>query len=224
MILDSLPDLLQDEAFTLRVDLTWKNISERFNYYDARYESPKMIRRELGFHDEVRLLAYIAYVTRNVPGDFLEIGVWKGKSLALIRDFCEPNKRVIGIDPLSLPGQLEDFTYFQNALLKDVNFIQGFSEQSLGRLLAVTNKLSVIHIDGGHLFNNVVTDFFLYDRLLSPGGIIVFDDYSDSQNSPEVKIAVDYLTSSCPEFKYNVIGTLKEFPNPFVIEKLKTDY
>jgi hypothetical protein len=220
MIADALHTLLSDQLFSSRVDLTWLKISERYVYHDSQYESPKMTRRELGFHDEVKLLAYVAHLTRFTPGDFLEIGVWKGKSLALIREFCDSEKKVIGIDPLALPGQLDDFTYFYNAILKDVNFIQGFSEQSLSKVLGVTNKLCAIHIDGGHFFNNVLTDFVLYDRLLSSGGIIVFDDYGDSMNSPEVKPAVDYLTRSFAGPNYKVLGTLEKFPNTFLMVKL----
>ena len=219
MIKTAFQTLLRDESFGSRVDLTWLNISERYVYHDSQYKSPKMARRELGFHDEVKILAYVSHLTRSVPGDFLEIGVWKGKSLALIREFCDPEKRVIGIDPLIVPGQFDDFLYFHDAILKGVDFIHGFSEQGLSKVLGITNKLCAIHIDGGHLFNNVLTDFVLYDRLLSSGGIIVFDDYNDRLNSPEVKLAVDYLTRWFTGSDYEILGTLNKFPNPFVIVK-----
>lgn len=215
-----LDEALCDRELRLKIESSWLRIGKKYNYFDSVYGSPKMNRRELSFHDEVKLLAYVGVATDSVPGDFLEIGVWKGKSLALIREFTSPVKKVIGIDPLSLPGQAEDFLYFFDSILAplgDIKIIDDYSERALSKVLKLTTTLSAIHIDGGHGINNVLTDFILYQGFLSIGGVIVFDDYRDSVHSPEVKPAVDFIVAHLLQDRYSVVGTLEEFPNPFVI-------
>ena len=69
----------------------------------------------------------------------------------------------------------------------------------------------------------------LYEGLVKKGGYIVFDDYNDSQHSPEVKPAVNDLVNQIST-QYEIIGAipnlynakpleLKE-GNEFVIKKL----
>ena len=44
-----------------------------------------MERTELSFHPYVKLLGYLCLEIDRLPGDIVEIGVWKGKSLAFVR-------------------------------------------------------------------------------------------------------------------------------------------
>jgi predicted O-methyltransferase YrrM len=50
------------------------------------------------------------------------------------------------------------------------------------------NVFDLIHIDGGHDTHTVVNDFIHTESLLSPNGVIVFDDY----NYGNIKEVVDY--------------------------------
>lgn len=212
-------NLLTDPVLCRRVDSTWSEIGRLYEHFDKKNQSPKMVRRELGFHDQVKLLGFVAISVEHVSGDFLEIGVWKGKSLSLLSSFCQHPKRVLGVDPLRLPGQLEDFSYFYKNLLQGIGFVRGFSEQSFENVLKFSDRYSLIHIDGGHSFNHVLTDFLLYEKLLCPGGVIVFDDYGDFNSSPEVKPAVDYIVSSGWAKDFDVLGQLHGFSNPFLLSR-----
>lgn len=54
------------------------------------------------------------------------------------------------------------------------------------------NLFDMIHIDGGHDTHTVVNDFIYTQKLLAPGGIVVFDDY----NYGNIKEVVDFYESS----------------------------
>ena len=96
------------------------------------------------------------------PELYVEIGVRKGKSLALCK--CER----IGIDPkpelkeqldkLSLyPCTSDDFFFFH---------VEG----------ALTRKIDLAFIDGMHLVEYVLRDFMNLERHMSSGGVIMIDD------------------------------------------------
>jgi hypothetical protein len=50
------------------------------------------------------------------------------------------------------------------------------SHIALPRLEAAGQQIDFAFIDGAHQFDYALTDFFLVDRLLRTGGLIVFDD------------------------------------------------
>ena len=66
-----------------------------------------MPREELSSHDHVRLLGHLALLVEGLPGDVVEIGVWKGKSLVLRLEVCHRERRIIGIATLSCPISLK---------------------------------------------------------------------------------------------------------------------
>jgi hypothetical protein len=74
------------------------------------------------------------------------------------------------------------------------------------------NEIDILFIDGDHSYQGVINDFLLYEELVKKGGYIVFDDYNDSQHSPEVKIAVDDIIPTITH-NYDTIGTLPNIYN-----------
>ena len=97
--------------------------------------------------------------------------------------------------------------------------IQNYSELALTQLLNVSTKLKLLHIDGGHLEKNIIWDFVLYSPLITSGGYLIFDDYSDSHFSPEVKPTVDLLEKNGYFGGFNIIGIIEEYPNSFLLQK-----
>jgi predicted O-methyltransferase YrrM len=57
-----------------------------------------------------------------------------------------------------------------------VEFYEASSFECLPKLLARDEKIDFAFLDGQHTFDYVLVDFFYVDKLLSVGGIIVFDD------------------------------------------------
>lgn len=162
------------------------------------------------FHHHFHVIHDIA---STYPGKvtYVEIGCYEGASACLM--IQRPETTVISIDtgdPIA-PNIAEGNIYRHNKLKNDFRYIKGSSHdrgtlETLRRL--VPNGIDILFIDGGHSYNDVIQDFNMYADLVSNGGYIVFDDYLDSQFSPEVRPAVDWLVSKIGS-RYEVIGSLK---------------
>lgn len=89
--------LISDPQLTAQVETVWNQLSREF---EAAYSSMRvkyMDRSELSFHPYVKLLGFLCLDVTPILGDIVEIGVWKGKSLALMQRLTRSPTKVIGI-------------------------------------------------------------------------------------------------------------------------------
>ncbi|SDF48776.1 class I SAM-dependent methyltransferase [Klenkia brasiliensis] len=210
---------IEEQSAEGDVQRVWERLGEQFE--QARADLPResaMQRREVSFHDHVRLLGYLCALLGDAPGDLVEIGVWKGKSLALMNEVGR-HRRVIGIDPFVLPKQFEEFSHYQRRLLPDAEIIHGFSELSAEHFYALEPRVALLHIDGGHTKRNVLLDYLIYAPAVVPGGFVVFDDYADWEYSPEVGPAVDLLRAGGFFDDFHVVGCAHGFENSYVLQR-----
>lgn len=164
-----------------------------------------MTRTELSFHPYVKLLGFLALDTKQLDGALVEIGVWKGKSLALLSRASGGGK-VVGIDPCELAGQHQDLAYFHEKIFPECHLIKAYSHFAVEQVQKVAPQFRLLHIDGGHSAAQVWTDFLLYERFVVEGGYIVFDDYADAEHCPEVGPAVDRLRNGNFFRRYAILG------------------
>jgi predicted O-methyltransferase YrrM len=75
-----------------------------------------------------------------------------------------------------------------------VEFHQALSFVALPLLHVKKTAVDFAFIDGVHTFDYVLVDFFHIDKMLNPGGIVVFDDY----NYPGIKSVVRYILTNLP--------------------------
>ncbi|MBD8881896.1 class I SAM-dependent methyltransferase [Rhodanobacter sp. 7MK24] len=179
-----------------------------------------MARKELSFHDHVKLLGYLCLLIGEVPGDLVEIGVWKGKSLCFMSQMCGRKRRLFGIDPMELERQADELGFYHGKLFAEATLIRGYSELAAERFLANSPKVALLHIDGGHAGRNVLLDFLLYSTCVVSGGFVVFDDYGDHLYSPEVGPAVDLLRAGGYFNGFRVIGPVAGFENSYLLQRL----
>jgi predicted O-methyltransferase YrrM len=59
-----------------------------------------------------------------------------------------------------------------------VEFIEKPSQIALPELVAAGQKVDFAFIDGEHLFDHALVDFFFIDQLMNVGGVVVLDDAS----------------------------------------------
>lgn len=212
--------LISDPALQETMGKIWELLGLHFAQLQAMLPAEQaMARREISFHDHVLLLGYLCHLIENLPGDIVEIGVWKGKSLALMIEVCNHQRRIIGIDPFALPNQLNEFLHYKNLLLSNTKIIIGFSELCGESFYSLSPKVALLHIDGGHNGRNVLLDFLLYSPSVVPGGFIVFDDYSDTKYSPEVGPAVDLLRAAGYFNDFIIIGCVHRFENSYLLQR-----
>lgn len=59
-------------------------------------------------------------------------------------------------------------------------------------------QIDILHIDAGHDYESVNSDISQWYKLLTPGGLIICDDYRDDDGWPGVKKAVDeFVIANC---------------------------
>jgi O-methyltransferase len=152
---------------------------------------------------------------RNVPGDFIETGVWRGGACILMRALlgvCGETKRKVWLadsfqglpkpDAEAFPADLGDqfWTYSELAISLDtvkanlrrygwldqqVCFLPGWFRDTLPN--APIERLAVLRLDGDMYESTIVALRALYGKI-SPGGYVIVDDYS---GIPSCRSAVD---------------------------------
>ena len=149
--------------------------------------------RTLVSRDRCYVLERLLRHTLSVPGDVFECGVYKGGTAALLRTLLEENrsaKKLYLFDTFEgMPETNPDKDWhkkgdFSDTSLEDVRafvgggqtciFKKGFIPDTFAGLSDVT--ISFCHIDVD-IYKSIIDSLeFVWPRL-SPGGVIVFDDY-----------------------------------------------
>jgi len=107
----------------------------------------------------------------------LEVGLAYGFSTIWIMDALPEGGTHVAMDP----GQ---FSYWHGVGLtqarklsgKNFEFIEDMSIHVLSDRIRAGDRFDFIFIDGNHRFDDVLTDFYLADQILKPGGVMVLDD------------------------------------------------
>lgn len=119
-------------------------------------------------------------------GHFLEIGVYQGRSAALVWLHGRPRERIVLVDPYRLDEV--------RALLESIR-PEGVithpvlsSRLSMSALDEYRGACRWLHVDGEHTGTACAHDLAVADALLHDGGVIVLDDFM-APNYPQVTAA-----------------------------------
>jgi len=122
--------------------------------------------------------------------NFLEIGVFRGKSLslgALLQDLNGLEQDVTGISPLSDAGDSRS-SYIKLDYEKDINanfahfglkspkLVRAYSTDDIAKEQIRSRQWDCIYIDGNHDYDVVKEDFESCSPAVKVGGLLVFDD------------------------------------------------
>ena len=141
---------------------------------------------------------------RSGPIRYLEIGAYEGRNLAFM-DWLLPGRLdVTVIDPWFDEALNPEEKYhaveprFQRNAAKlgftNLKTVKGFSTYELPRMLQAGDGFDLIYVDGSHTAWAVMVDLAYCAALLSPGGLMIMDDYWHDVSEiggPGVKQAVD---------------------------------
>ena len=165
---------------------------------------------------------------RSQRGDdikVLEIGVLFGVSAALMHTALTPfykSVKLVLLDPFDgyygsdhldpLTGQKVSRGAVERNLTRaairsdDVEILEGFStDDKIMKAAEEQGPYDVIVIDGDHSYDGVKADFERYAEMVSPGGILIVDDYG-SDDWPDVTKYVDDIVKTDDRFEQ--VGTL----------------
>jgi len=163
----------------------------------------------------------LATIHREMKPDVsLEIGMAYGFSTLFILDSMHEHKYGyhIAIDPFqkSLWHGIGIKAVEQLDFNLRFNMILDYSVSSIPQLYTYGVRPNYIYIDGDHRFDSVLVDFYLSHRILSQGGVIIFDDLW----MPSIQKVVSFIRSnfSC----YSEIQTPVE--NILCLQKSQHDH
>jgi Methyltransferase domain len=137
-------------------------------------------------------------------GDLAELGVFMGRSAVVLGDYVQPGEAFTVIDLFEQPaandanrdenlGQYPHLTQreFEGHYLRFHStlptVVRGYSQTIPEYAAHGTHRF--VHIDASHLYDHVVGDIAAARILLSPTGVVVFDDIRES-HTPGVAAAV----------------------------------
>jgi hypothetical protein len=190
--------------------LSMARTSEPIARYLSAYETGTFTHPDGRTDDlgEVRLspqtCALLSHLSRRCATSLsVEVGFGMGSSAIAIlatRTAMDKSFEHLIFDPYGLPhgrGKVVQ-AYLRGVFKADFKRIPMLSEVGLGQLLKLSGPESVglFFIDGGHKFENVMTDFVLADKLCSIGGYIAFDDAL----FPAIETVTSYIAANRPDY------------------------
>ena len=134
------------------------------------------------------------------PIQYVEIGVWTGNSARYVCEnvLTHPDARGVGIDhypPDHKRTQAETFAIRDEAARNLAPFPkwQFIYEPSQTALRKWDGPIDLLYIDGDHNAPGALGDFCLAWPFLTPGAVVIFDDYGIGKKyrSPHVPAAVE---------------------------------
>ncbi len=172
---------------------------------------------ELGALSTVNNLLHIrALMLELTPQRTLEIGMaFGGSALAFAASHRDLGRSGLQQHTAIDPAQSN---YWDDAgrqsleragLAEYVEVIEQYSAFALPQLIKEQRKYDLIYVDGSHQFEDVLIDFVFCHELLNVGGMILFDDSTDSQ----VAKVLRFIESNYDEIyriEVRAIGNRKE--------------
>ncbi len=130
--------------------------------------------------DMVTACALYNVVLKHKPKTVVEVGMGQGIStLAILCALSQTGGQLISVDPYFTWKEARDAALLgvQRAGYSSLHrHIESASEMALPKLLADGLKIDAAYIDGNHDFDHVFIDFFYLDLMLTPGGVIGFNN------------------------------------------------
>ena len=168
-------------------------------------------------------------LNKQSPQSVLEIGIDEGENA--VRLISELSKKVsiskiryVGIDLFNLmnpgiakneasqiPKSKQDIEFLLTSCFPNLDFelLEGNSNKILS---TINENFEFIFIDGGHSYETVKKDLELSESILSEGGVIVLDDYTNRKAEAKAGYGVARLVNELDENKWYIqISKLPDF-------------
>ena len=163
---------------------------------------------------------------------FLEIGVFRGASLSLIKLLANISDKMVkryGVSPMDNSDGHWDSDYFHDVyhihwsfdLKPDYTIYHGSStEERIIKKALNTAPYDILYIDGGHTREVVDSDLLHYPQMVKSGGYLIVDDCCNDMKMPWGFFqGIQPVTDAVLEWEQTDIG--KEFEFIFNVVHLK---
>lgn len=148
---------------------------------------------------------------QNIVGNYLEIGVWRGKTAAMLLRHADLEKeKIVLIDLKIQKDELQKNLAKVSPTFNNVSFHE-LSSWGLQHNEIAGAPFKWIHIDGKHTGDAVYNDLKIADKFLSHNGIVCIDDFFEIQY-PQISQAVfRYLDNNPYSFAFFLCGYKKAY-------------
>lgn len=146
----------------------------------------------------------------GVTGDFLEIGVYKGKSAVLAALYLRQSENAVLVDLNPIPetrAVLEDVRPGANVYLECRSTEAAFNSEIAAR----AGRFRWCHVDGDHTGYSALHDIRLCAGVLAPNGILVVDDFFNFRYPQLTASVYQFLFDNPIEWKMVFAGTNKAY-------------
>jgi hypothetical protein len=150
---------------------------------------------------------------RHVRGDLFEIGVWRGRSAAVLAAYCRDGETFymcdLAVDEPALRATFEGVGAAGRSLIA----LSGPSSALPGRLdlRALHQKVRWMHIDGEHTGPAVYAELELAHQIVRPDGLVVIDDFFSPRYPANTVEAVRYLEKNPFHFRLFAVAFNKGY-------------
>ncbi len=210
------PEIIHTRVLTGASYSPWSN--------DSTFQNLLKRLKDFTLVDTYRLweLWVLSGQMQTVPGDALEVGVWRGGSGALIaRRLAHTEKKIFLADTFQgvvgagindskyVGGEHSDVSISQvkrlmhDLKVENVVILQGIFPEETGHL--VSGPLSFVHVDVD-VYESAKRVMEFIAPFLSPGAIVVFDDYGFSGCEGVTKIVNELACNEKWTFIHNLNG------------------
>ena len=161
-----------------------------------------------------------------VPKNILEIGSFEGRTTCWFLE-TYPDAHVTCVDTWQgseehshtmKEGLFDRFSNNTNRFTDRITVRRGFSGVVL-RTFPCESQFDFIYVDGSHYSCDTLEDSILAWRLLKPGGIMIFDDYTWVMEGTKLDDIVNPRTGIDAFCKIFTPKIIKEIPGQLIVQK-----
>ena len=149
----------------------------------------------------------------GVRGDLFEIGVWRGRSAAVLASYQEEGETLylcdLKVDDVAIRAAFASI----GAADRKVVAISAPSSELPGRLdlRALHQSVRWLHIDGEHTGPAVYSELELAHRIVRPDGLVVIDDFFSPRYPANTTEVIRYLEKNPFHFRLLAVGFNKGY-------------
>ena len=207
-----------------KYDESW-DIIQSLNYFGDHVE--KNVTGWFYPFDNIIFHEIMKNIQKDIPGDVCELGVAFGKSAIAVSNYRKKTQKFYMYDFFNddmrsqAEGNLNKYGTTENSELRVEDLYKLTADD-----IHFDNKLRFLHIDSSHEFKAVLKDMTNFSTKVSDDGVIVMDDYNDSEY-PGVNGGCILFLDRNPDWTMFAIGhnkaylCKKEYHNFYVLELAK---
>jgi hypothetical protein len=148
---------------------------------------------------------------QGIEGNFLEIGVFQGKSAGMAALHAQRSESCIFIDMLSTEEARERIRKAVPQAKCEFLRMMSSGFRSTGLMKSQKDSVRWIHIDGGHSASEVEEDLRIANSVMQPLGVVVLDDFFSPAYPQIVQAMFRYMDKHPNHFSLFLSGHNKGY-------------